>query len=132
MSQALYTIIGPADPSRRVDKAIRHNHDHLYHVCGTVQGVGDRYSLTVEGLHNVGVYGVEPREVWEALHATRRLTRQVADDANAVFGVTGKGRYLVVLVVESANTDNDWDIVAAREMYPDEMAMFDQYAGGRR
>jgi hypothetical protein len=94
--------------------------------------VGDRYSLTVEGLHNIGVYGVEPEEVWEALHAARRLTRQVGDDANAVFGVTGKGRYLLVLVIESASTHNDWDVIGAREMYPDEVAMFDQYAGGRR
>jgi hypothetical protein len=94
--------------------------------------VGDRFSLTVEGLHNLSVYGVEPGEVWEALHCRRRLTRQVGDDANAVFGVTGKGRYLVVLVVESAGADNDWDVVAAREMFPDEVAMFDQYAGGRR
>ncbi len=94
--------------------------------------MGDRYSLTVDGLHNLCVYGVEPREVWEALHARRRLTRQVGDDANAVFGLSRKGRYLVVLVLESASADNDWDVVAAREMFPDEVAMFDQYAGGRR
>jgi len=104
----------------------------MYHRRGTVIGVGDRYSLTVEGLHNVSVYGIEPREVWEALHAARRLTRQVSDEANAIFGVTGKGRFLVVLVVESAGADNDWDVVAAREMFPDEVAMFDRYAGGRR
>jgi hypothetical protein len=93
--------------------------------------VGDRYSLTAEGLHNIGVYEVEPREVWEALHATRRLTRQVSDDANAVFGLTGKGRYLVVLVIESTGAHHDWDIIGAREMYPDEVAMFDRYVGGR-
>lgn len=103
-----------------------------YHGGGTVNRVRDRYSLTVEGLHNIGVYGVEPAEVWEALHAVRRLTRQVGDDANAVFGVTAKGRYLVVLVVESVGADNDWEVVAAREMYPDEVAMFNEYAGGRR
>jgi hypothetical protein len=94
--------------------------------------VGDRYSLTVEALHNLGVYGVEPGEVWEALHAKRRLTRQVDEDVDAVFAVTGKGRYLVVLVVESAGSDNDWDVVAAREMFPDEVARFDKYVGGRR
>ena len=94
--------------------------------------MGDRYSFSVEGLHNIGVYGIEAREVWEALHSGRRLTRQVADEANAVFGVTCKGRYLVVLVVESVTADSDWDIVAAREMFPDEVAMFDRYAGGRR
>ena len=94
--------------------------------------MGDRFSFTVEGLHNIGVYGVEPTEAWEALHSARRLTRQVGDEAAAVFGVSGKGRYLVVLVVESAGADNDWDVLAARDMYPDEVAMFDQYAGGSR
>jgi hypothetical protein len=94
--------------------------------------VGNRYSFTVDGLHNVAVYGIEPGEVWEALHAHRRLTRQVTDEVNAVFGVTGKGRHLVVFTVESSEGDNDWDIVAAREMYPDEIAMFDKYAGAGR
>lgn len=92
----------------------------------------DRYSFTGDGLHNVAVYGVEPSEVWQALHAARRLTRQMSEDANAVFGVTAKGRHLVVFVVESTVEDNDWDIIAARDMAPDEIAMFDQYVGGPR
>jgi hypothetical protein len=36
-----------------------------------------------------------------------------------------------VFVVESSYEDNDWDIVAAREMFPDEIAMFKKYVGGR-
>jgi hypothetical protein len=94
--------------------------------------VRNRYSFTPDGLHNIAVYSVEPGEVWQALHARRRLTRQMSEDADAVFGVTAKGRYLVVFVVESTFEDNDWDIIAAREMSPDEIAMFDQYKGGQR
>ncbi|HZN18077.1 MAG TPA: hypothetical protein VFB84_07820 [Micromonosporaceae bacterium] len=92
----------------------------------------DRYSFTSDGLYNIAVYGVEPGEVWQALHARHRLTRQIDEDANAVFGATTKGRHLVVFVVESTFDDNDWDIVAARDMAPDEIAMFDEYLGGRR
>jgi hypothetical protein len=46
--------------------------------------------------------------------------------------VTSKGRHVVVFVVESQHADNDWDVVAAREMFPDEIATFDQYTGGQR
>ncbi|HEX6501038.1 MAG TPA: hypothetical protein VF054_18710 [Micromonosporaceae bacterium] len=92
----------------------------------------NRYSFTADGLHNIAVYAIEPGEVWEALHSSRRLTRQLDDDANAVFGVTSKGRYVVVFVVQSRDTDNDWDVVAARDLYPDEIAVFDSYLGGKR
>ena len=108
------------------------SHGHTYHGRGTFPGVRDRYSFTLDGLHNIAVYGVEASEVWQALHARRRLTRQISDDADAVFGTTTTGRYLVVLVVESTVEDNDWDIVAPRPMSPDEIAVFDQYAGGQR
>ena len=30
---------------------------------------------------------------------------------------------------ESAHEDNDWDVIAAREMLPDEKAVFDRYTG---
>jgi len=35
-------------------------------------------------------------------------------------------------VVESTFEENDWDIIAARDMSPDEIATFDQYTGGQR
>jgi len=100
-----------------------------YHVRGTVGGVGNRYSFTGEALHNIAVYGIEPVEVWQVLRAPQRLTRQMGDEAKAVFGRTARGRYLVVLVVESIHEDNDWDVMAAREMWPDEIAMFSKYMG---
>jgi hypothetical protein len=43
--------------------------------------------------------------------------------------VTSVGRYLMVLVVESTSEDNDWDIVAAREMSTGEIEVFDRYTG---
>ena len=90
----------------------------------------DRFSFTGDGLHNIAVYGIDPAEVWQVLRARRRLTRQMSEDANAVFGVTEAGRHLVVFVVESAYEDNDWDVVAARDMFPDEVAMFTKFVGG--
>lgn len=89
-----------------------------------------RYSFTSDGLHNLAVYGVEPDEVWQILRASRRITRQMSEDANAVFGVTDGGRYLIAFVIESTSEDNDWDIVLGREMHPDEVGMFDRLAGG--
>jgi len=95
-----------------------------------VGDVKNRYSFTSDGLHNLAVYGVEPGEVWQILRASRRITRQMSEDANAVLGVTDEGRSLVAFVVESTSEDNDWDIVLAREMYPDEVGMFNRLAGG--
>jgi hypothetical protein len=46
--------------------------------------------------------------------------------------MTPDGRYLVVFVMESLHEDNDWDVIAAREMYSDEIAMFEKYVGGQR
>jgi hypothetical protein len=94
--------------------------------------VGNRYSFTSNGPYNLLVYGIAPGEVWQALHGSRRLTRQMDDNLSAVFGVTSDGRHLVVFVVESAAEENDWDVIAARDMFPDEVEMFDKYAGGQR
>ncbi|MFI1916793.1 hypothetical protein [Nocardia sp. NPDC020380] len=91
--------------------------------------MGDRYSFTSEGLDNIRIYGVKPGEVWEALHSKRRLVRQIDARASAMFGLTHTGRYLVVFVLESAYENNDWDVIAAREMFPDEKAVFDRYTG---
>ncbi|GAB0107996.1 hypothetical protein JMUB6875_69990 [Nocardia sp. JMUB6875] len=91
--------------------------------------MGDRYSFTSDGLHNIRVYGVKPGEVWEALHSKRRLVRHLDAKASALFGLTHTGRYLVVFVLESADEDNDWDVIAAREMLQDEKAVFDRYTG---
>lgn len=87
----------------------------------------NRYSFTGHALHNLTVYGVAPGEVWEALHAKRRITRHLTGEAAAVFGITNRGRHLVVLVAESGLDDNDWDIVAARDMDTAEVTLFEQH-----
>ena len=91
--------------------------------------MGNRYSFTAEGLANLTVYGIGPDEVWVALHGRRRLSRPLGEDGAAIFGVTSAGRHLMVLVVESTSEDNDWDIVAAREMSTEEIEVFDRYTG---
>ncbi|WP_051407351.1 hypothetical protein [Nocardia sp. CNY236] len=91
--------------------------------------MGDRYSFTSDGLYNIEVYGVTAGEVWVALHSKRRMVRHLDPKATAIFGITHTGRRLVVFVLESELEDNDWDIIAAREMGPDEKAVFDRYTG---
>ena len=46
-----------------------------------------------------------------------------------VFAETN-GEHLVVFLTESDRDDNDWNIVAARPMWPDEVAMFDKLVAG--
>jgi hypothetical protein len=96
--------------------------------------VAERYSFTADGLHNLAVYGVTPADAWSALTALRRVVRHLGDeldetDLKVVFAQTNGG-YLAVFLVESDRDDNDWDIVAARQMWPDEVAMFDKVAAG--
>lgn len=87
----------------------------------------DRYSHTTESLLNIWLAGISAPEVWAVLHASPRLTRHVSEDAAAVFAVSPTGRHLVVLVAESAVSDNDWDILSAREMHADEVEVFDRH-----
>jgi len=107
-----------------------------YHARGTLMGVEERYSFTPDGLHNIAVYGLTSAQVWAALTALRRVTRHLGDeldetDLKAVFAQTDAG-HLVVFLAESDLDDNDWDIVAARRMWPDEVAMFEKLAAGGR
>jgi hypothetical protein len=96
--------------------------------------VEERYSFTPQGLHNLAVYGVHPAQAWSALTAVRRVVRHLGDDLDehdvkAVFADTG-GAHVVVFLAESDRDDNDWDIVAARPMWPDEVAMFEKLVAG--
>jgi hypothetical protein len=98
--------------------------------------VEERYSFTPEGLHNIAVYGLTPAQVWSTLTALRRVSRHLGDeldetDTKVVFAQTEAG-YLVVFLAESDRDDNDWDIVAARRMWPDEVTMFEKLAAGGR
>jgi hypothetical protein len=92
--------------------------------------VEERYSFTSDGLHNLAVYGLTPAQAWSALTALRRVTRHLGDELDeigvkVVFAQT-EADHLVVFLAESDRDDNDWDIVAARPMWPDEVAMFEK------
>ena len=94
----------------------------------------ERYGFTPEGLHNLAVYGISPAAVWSALTALHRVVRHLCDDLDeadvkVVFAETN-GERLVVFLTESDRDDNDWNIVAARPMWPDEVAMFDKLVAG--
>jgi hypothetical protein len=91
--------------------------------------VKERYTYTPEALQGLELSGLSAPEVWAVLHSSPRLTRHVSEDAAAIFGITPAGRHLVVLVAESPVEDNDWDILAARDMYPDEVEVFDGNTG---
>lgn len=94
-----------------------------------VDRVKDRYSYTTESLRNMEISGLSAPEVWAVLHSSPRLTRHLSEDAAAIFGVTPSGHHLVVLVAESPVEDNDWDILDVRDMYPDELEVFDRQTG---
>ena len=88
--------------------------------------VGSRFSFTEEALANLRVYDVTPREVWEALHSSRRVIRHLGDDVMVVYATARRGRRLAVLLAEADGTDNDWDILSARELSDVEAKRYDE------
>ncbi|MEH0984742.1 hypothetical protein [Micromonospora sp. CPCC 205556] len=88
--------------------------------------MGSRFSFTAEALDNLRVYDVTPGEVWEALHSTRRVIRHLGDDVMVVYAVSRHGRRLAVLLAEGDGTDNDWDILSARELSDVETKRYDE------
>ncbi|SCF37738.1 hypothetical protein GA0074696_5048 [Micromonospora purpureochromogenes] len=88
--------------------------------------VGNRFSFTDEALTNLRVYDVTPGEVWEALHSTRRVIRHLGDDVMVVYAANGRGRRLAVLLAEADGTDNDWDILSARDLSDVEAKRYDE------
>ncbi len=88
--------------------------------------VGSRFSFTDEALANLRVYDVTPGEVWEALHSSRRVIRHLGDDVMVVYASARRGRRLAVLLAETDGTDNDWDILSARELTDAEAKRYDE------
>ncbi|MEK8107471.1 hypothetical protein NKG94_24325 [Micromonospora sp. M12] len=66
------------------------------------------------------------REVWEALHSARRVIRHLGDDVMVVYAAARRGRRLAVLLAEADGTDNDWDILSARELSDVESKRYDE------
>ena len=88
--------------------------------------VANRFSFTDEALANLRVYDVTPGEVWEALHSRRRVIRHLGDDVMVVYATDHRGRRLAVLLAEADGTDNDWDILSARELSDVESKRYDE------
>ncbi|AYF29002.1 hypothetical protein CSH63_16360 [Micromonospora tulbaghiae] len=88
--------------------------------------VANRFSFTDEALANLRVYDVTPGEVWEALHSNRRVIRHLGDDVMVVYATDHRGRRLAVLLAEADGTDNDWDILSARELSDVEAKRYDE------
>ncbi len=93
---------------------------------GTLRNVGSRFSFTEEGLANIRLYDVTPAEVWEILHGGRRVIRHIGDDVLVVYGATRRGKRLAVLLAEADHTDNDWDVLSARELGDAEAKRYDE------
>lgn len=84
-----------------------------------------------KALRTLATRGVAAHEVWEVLQASRRLTSYLTADCAVVFGVTGAGRRLVLLALESELVANNWDVVAARGLRADEARSFARYIDRR-
>ena len=65
---------------------------------GAVGLVADRCRVSAEVLGRLGRRGVAGAEVWEVLTSSRRLVSRLGAETVVVFGVTGVGRCLVLLL----------------------------------
>jgi hypothetical protein len=88
--------------------------------------VGSRYSFTDEALANLRLFDVTPGEAWEALHSTRRVIRHLGDDVMVIYATSRRGRHLAVLLAEASGTDNDWDVLSARDLSESETKRYEE------
>ena len=88
--------------------------------------MGSRFSFTDDALANLRLFGVVPSEVWEALHSSGRVIRHLGDDVMVVYATSRRGRRLAVLLAEADHTDNDWDVLSARELSDIEAKRYDE------
>jgi hypothetical protein len=93
--------------------------------------VKERYSFTPAALQNLTLYEIDPAEAWRALSAPKRLARYLDIDLKAVFAEIAPDRRIVLFLVEAAEDESDWLIVAGRPMAPDESDVFDKLFGGQ-
>lgn len=90
--------------------------------------VMNRYRLSLQGSDNALKHGVTPREIWELLEADGRLFIPVGERSRFVVGQTLAGRWIGFLAQES-DTDDVWDIVAARPLHEQEIKQARQVRG---
>jgi hypothetical protein len=93
--------------------------------------VASRFSFTDEGLDNLRVYDVTPAEVWQALHSGHRIIRHLGDDVMVVYATARGGRRLAILLAEADHSDNDWDVLSARDLTETESKRYDEALGLR-
>ncbi|MGH3503867.1 MAG: hypothetical protein ACRDQA_23675 [Nocardioidaceae bacterium] len=77
---------------------------------------------TEESEAHIARHGVSPNEVEESIYGRPRLTDRGREETTLVYGATGAGRYLFVVVAEAAD-GRDY-IVTAREMTESEKRAF--------
>ena len=94
--------------------------------------VANRFSFTDEAVANLRVYDVSPGEVWEALHSAQRIIRHLGDDVMVVYATVRRGRRLAILLAEADHTDNDWDVLSARDLTDIESKKYDEALHQRR
>lgn len=88
--------------------------------------MGSRFSFTEDALANLRVYDVTPAEVWQALRGRQRVIRHLGDDAMVVYARSTAGRRLAILLAEAGHSDNDWDILSARDLTDVESKRYDE------
>lgn len=88
----------------------------------------NRYRLSLQGSDNALKNGVTPREIWQVLEGDRRLFVPVGERSRFVAGQTSSGRWIGFLAQE-ADTDDVWDIVAARPLDEQEIKQARQARG---
>lgn len=71
---------------------------------------------------HIGRHGVVPDEVRDVLYSRPRYWHRRSDEVVCVFGQTESGRYLLVVLADSA--DGRWFVVTARDMTATEKSAF--------
>lgn len=78
---------------------------------------------------HIGRHGVTAQEVDEAVSGRPILLRRGRDGATCLYGRTGGGRYLMVVVVADPDPESTMFVVSAREMTEREKRTFRQRTG---
>lgn len=88
------------------------------------------YNLTTAGLRNAAQHGISAAEIFEVIDSRTRLFSRAGDQSMLILGITGAGRYIMIMVTEADLEPDVWDVVAAREMRESEIAAYRKVRGG--
>lgn len=91
-----------------------------------------RYSYTDEALERIRWAGLEPADVLRALNTTPQHVRYHGEDISLMTVRARSGLlHIAVGLREKEGADDEWDVVGARRMDKDEIAVFERLTGGR-